>query len=74
MHYNQEISMVEMTTEIGFLYWLHESHDLRGLKSVSIQDYPAKLEELQEVYLKKYPNGLTGWDTYKDGTPTHIHR
>jgi len=57
----QELSSLELKTTIGFHYWINETHDLRGLKNLSIEQYSKKIEELQEVYNKKYPKGLTGW-------------
>lgn len=57
-----EISKIKLNLSIGFLYWLQEYHDLRGLKGISIKEYPIKLEELEKKYNKKYPNGLTGWN------------
>ena len=61
----QKISTIEVKTTIGFLYWINETHDLRGLKNqegtISIIDYPQKLEELHKQYSSKYPNGLNGW-------------
>lgn len=61
----QKISTIEVKITIGFLYWINETHNLRGLKNhegtISIMDYPQKLEELYKEYSSKYPNGLTGW-------------
>lgn len=57
----QSISLSELKTTIGFIYWINETHDLRGLKNVRIGEYITKLNELQKEYNKKYPNGLTGW-------------
>lgn len=59
----QSISLLELKTTIGFIYWINETHDLRGLKNIKIEDYVLKIEELQKEYNKKYPNGLTGWQT-----------
>ena len=57
----QGISNEPVFGTVGFLYWLHETHNLRGLKGVSIEDYPSKLASLKVEYSTKYPNGLTGW-------------
>jgi len=61
----QIISTTPFETTIGFLYWLNETHNLRGLKNQSgtipIEEYPLKLQSLLKEYNKKYPNGLTGW-------------
>lgn len=57
----QNISLLELKTSIGFIYWINETHDLRGLKSAKIEEYIVKLNELQKEYNLKYPNGLTGW-------------
>lgn len=52
---------------IGFIYWLAETHNLRGLKNESgkgtksIDVYPDKLRALLAEYHEKYPDGLTGW-------------
>jgi len=49
---------------IGFIYWLAETHNLRGLKNEggigtkSIVVYPDKLKALLAEYHEKYPNGL----------------
>ena len=49
---------------IGFIYWLAETHNLRGLKNEggigtkSIDVYPDKLRALLVKYHEKYPNGL----------------
>ncbi len=49
---------------IGFIYWLAETHKLRGLKNEggigtkSIDVYPDKLRALLAKYHEKYPNGL----------------
>ena len=49
---------------IGFIYWLAETHNLRGLKNKggigtkSIDVYPNKLRALLAEYHEKYPNGL----------------
>jgi len=58
----KELSKIKTCTTIGFLYWLHETHNLRGLKNVKIEEYPVKLNELEREYLSKYPNGLVGWN------------
>jgi hypothetical protein len=58
---NQDISKIKVQCTIGFIYWLKETNDMRGLKGLSIIDFPAKLEELKKEYDKKYPDGLTGW-------------
>ncbi len=57
----QNISLLELKTTIGFIYWINETHDLRGLKNTKIEEYIVKLKELQKEYNLKYPNGLTGW-------------
>jgi hypothetical protein len=50
---------------IGFIYWLAETHNLRGLKNEmgygtkGIDYYPNRLKELLSEYHEKYPNGLT---------------
>ena len=52
---------------VGFIYWLAETHNLRGLKNEggigtkSIDLYPDKLRALLAEYHEKYPDGLTGW-------------
>jgi hypothetical protein len=52
---------------VGFIYWLAETHNLRGLKNEdgigtkSIDVYPDKLRALLAEYYEKYPDGLTGW-------------
>ena len=49
---------------IGFVYWLAETHNLRGLKNEmghgtkSIDVYPDKLKALLVEYHEKYPDGL----------------
>ena len=48
---------------MGFLYWLSETYDLRGLKNLSIEEYPVKMGSLLKEYKEKYPNGLTGWSS-----------
>jgi hypothetical protein len=58
----QAISLIETKITIGFLYWLNETHDLRGLKNVTIDEYPHKIMELNKQYNMKYPEGLTGWN------------
>lgn len=58
----QDISSLELKTTIGFIYWINETHDLRGLKNISIEEYVIKIKELQKEYKEKYPNGLTGWN------------
>lgn len=57
----QQLVLMEMKTTIGFIYWVMETHDLRGLRDVKIEEFPMKLKELQKKYNMKYPNGLTGW-------------
>jgi hypothetical protein len=59
----QQQSLKELNLSVGFIYWIHESNTLRGLKNphTKIGDYLSKLDELQKQYDKKYPNGLTGW-------------
>lgn len=57
----REISKIKVTLSIGFIYWLQETHNLRGLKDISIKEYPIKLDELEKEYNNKYPDGLTGW-------------
>lgn len=59
----QGISTIPINITIGFLYWLSETHDLRGLKNSSIEEYPLKIEFLLKEYKEKYPSGLTGWST-----------
>ena len=46
---------------VGFIYWLQEYHDMRGLKDLRINMFHSKLRSLQEEYNSKYPEGLTGW-------------
>jgi len=61
---NQELSNVPVSNvTVGFIYWLQEHHDMRGLKDLDITKFPAKLKELQQEYNSKYPQGLTGWST-----------
>ena len=49
---------------VGFIYWLAETHNLRGLKNEyghgtkSIDVYPNKLIALLAEYHEKYPDGL----------------
>ena len=57
-----EISKIKIECTIGFMYWINETHNLRGLKNVSIIDYESKLQELKNEYFTKYPNGLIGWN------------
>lgn len=57
----QSISLLGLKTTVGFIYWINETHDLRGLKNTQIENYAVKLKELQNEYNEKYPNGLTGW-------------
>ena len=58
----QQLSLIEIKTTIGFIYWIKETHDLRGLKDVKIEELPMKLKQLEGEYNMKYPNGLTGWN------------
>lgn len=55
------VSTFQINVPLGFIYWLQEYSDLRGLKGTNILLYPEKLEKLLKEYNKKYPNGLTGW-------------
>lgn len=57
-----EISKIKIECNIGFIYWINETNNLRGLKNLSIIDYESKLQELKNEYLTKYPNGLIGWN------------
>ena len=61
-----DISKIPFNITIGFMYWLNETHNLRGLKdyngTIPIEDYPNKLKLLKEEYDNKYPNGLDGWN------------
>ena len=57
----QEFSKITFKITLGFLYWLQENKNLRGLKDIDIYQYPNKLNELLLEYNTKYPNGLTGW-------------
>ena len=57
----QALSEIPVNVTLGFLYWLAETHNLRGLKEESIEEYPVKIDSLLEEYNEKYPNGLTGW-------------
>lgn len=59
----QAVSKIPVNVTLGFLYWLAETHNLRGLKEESIEEYPVKIESLLELYEEKYPNGLTGWSS-----------
>lgn len=65
MDYRQAISNVEFKLSAGFLYWLNETYNIRGLKTekgtIPITEYPAMIQKLQKEYNEKYPNGLTGW-------------
>jgi len=56
-----EASKISIESSIGFIYWVNEHNDLRGLKNLSIDKYPAKLAELKLEFDKKYPRGLTGF-------------
>ena len=62
-----EISTWRFSVTIGFLYWLNETHNIRGLKNADgygtkcIGEYPNKLQKLLIQYHNEYPNGLTGW-------------
>ncbi len=58
----QSISLLELKITIGFIYWINETNDLRGLKNIKIEEYIHKLNELQKEYNEKYPTGLTGWN------------
>ena len=62
----EDISKIPFSVTIGFMYWLNETHNLRGLKdnngTIPIEDYPDKLKLLKEEYDNKYPNGLDGWN------------
>lgn len=58
----QSISRNRVITSVGFIYWLQETHDLRGLKGTSIEAMGSKIKELQDLYNKKYPDGLIGWN------------
>lgn len=57
----QTLSLVPVTITLGFLYWLKEDKNMRGLKDSNILDLHSKLFELLEEYNRKYPEGLTGW-------------
>lgn len=57
----QNLSLIPVTVSIGFIYWLQEDKNMRGLKSLNILDFPSKIAELLEEYKKEYPEGLTGW-------------
>jgi hypothetical protein len=61
-----DISKIPFNITIGFMYWLNETHNLRGLKdyngTIPIEDYPNKLKLLKEEYDNKYSNGLDGWN------------
>ena len=58
----QEISNIEFEgLTIGFIYWLQETHDMRGLKNMNILNYPTYIAELHKEYTSKYPEGLIGW-------------
>ena len=59
----QAISTIPINITMGFLYWLSETHDLRGIKNLSIQEYAVKIGSLLKEYNEKYPNGLTGWSS-----------
>ena len=58
----QFMSLLRFNTTIGFLYWINETHNLRGLKNTPIEEYENKLKELEKLYNEKYPEGLTGWE------------
>jgi hypothetical protein len=45
--------------DVDFIYWLGESHELRGLKEHPISGYDLKVKELYIKYKSKYPDGLT---------------
>ena len=59
------ISMIPINVSVGFLYWLNETYNLRGLKTeegtIPITEYATKLNALILEYNEKYPHGLTGW-------------
>lgn len=57
----QQSSLYELNVSIGFIYWIHETHNHRGLVGVPIELYRSKLKDLMTEYNTKYPNGLTGW-------------
>ena len=57
----QILSLVPVTITLGFIYWLKEDKNMRGLKDSNILDLHSKLFELLEEYNRKYPEGLTGW-------------
>lgn len=57
----RHMSNIPINVTVGFLYWLFETNDLRGIKEAEIKDYPDKLTSLQKEYNEKYPTGLTGW-------------
>ena len=57
----QELSKLTCEISLGFLYWLQENSNLRGLRDIDILQYPNKLNKLLLEYNTKYPNGLTGW-------------
>ncbi len=58
----QEISNIKLNgLTIGFIYWLQEYHDLRGLRDIGILKFPEKLTELHKEYTTKYPEGISNW-------------
>ena len=63
----QDISKIRIVSTLGFLYWLNETHNLRGLKNqngtIPITEYPMMIMNLQKEYNEKYPDGLTCWST-----------
>ena len=54
-------SLLRYDLPVGFLYWIHETHNLRGMRGKKIEEYPALIATLYQIYTSKYPNGLTGW-------------
>jgi len=59
----EQLSLIKMEVTVGFIYWLKETHNLRGLRGVGIKELPTKIKELKSKYDIKYPNGLTGWNS-----------
>jgi hypothetical protein len=58
----RQLSKIKIQVSVGFIYWLSETHNLRGLKNLSIEEFPNKLKNLNDEYNNKYPNGLVGWN------------
>lgn len=57
----QVVSLNTVDTTVGFIYWILETTNARGLLDMNIIDMDKKIPELLEEYHRKYPSGLTGW-------------